>query len=149
MILSLDEVRTLEEDYRVNREDILLIALNVYGVRSSLPHPRMRLRLRLIERPEDEFFFILPLGREKSPFELFPDEIRFCGQPFAAVTQLENDDAVLSYFRNGHRVLTLNSNARSQCTGCAFCPNTLESASDPRLSVMDDLNNYFAMVERK
>lgn len=148
MLISLSEVSGLSRKWGINEEDILLIALNHCGVRSSLEKSRMRFRLRLHSRPETELFFILSLGRENSPFELDEQELRFHGEPVAEVTGLEDDDAVLGYFRNGRKVLTLNSNARSQCTGCVFCPNTLEAASDPRLAALDDISAYLsALVE--
>jgi hypothetical protein len=149
LLNSRSEVQALSRRFGINTEDIELIALNACGVRSRLPHPRMRFRLRLLDRPDEQLFFILPLGREASPFELRPDRILLFGEPWADVEMLDNDDAVLSYFRNGHKVLTLNSNARSQCTGCAFCPNTLEAASDPRLGLMDDLDTYLTVVEQE
>lgn len=146
MLSSLRELAPLSRKWAVNEEDILLIALNHCGVRSSIDKARMRFRLRLRSRPEEELFFILSLGRDRSPFELDEGEIRFLGEPVAEVTGLEDDDAVLGYFRNGHRVLTLNSNARSQCTGCTFCPNTLEAASDPRLAALDDMVAYLTTL---
>lgn len=131
MLDKLEDAAALSREWQINEEDILLIALNHCGVRSSLDKARMRFRLRLDSRPDDELYFILSLGRADSPFELTGSEIRLHGRRIAEVTGLEDDDAVLGYFRNGRKVLTLNSNARSQCTGCAFCPNTLEAASDP------------------
>ncbi len=146
MIDSLSQVSALSREWRINEEDILFIALNHSGLDSSLDKSRMRFRLRLDSRPEEEFFFILSLGRPDSPFRLEGDEILFRGERIAEVTELDDDDAVLGYFRNDKRVLTLNSNARSQCVGCAFCPNTLEAASDPRLAALDDLTAYLAAV---
>ncbi len=146
MLGSLSEAAAAGRRWGVNDEDVLLIALNRCGVRSQLDKARMRFRLRLRSRPETELFMILSLGRAGSPFELDEGEIRFHGEPVAEVTGLEDDDAVLGYFRNEQKVLTLNSNARSQCTGCVFCPNTLEAASDPRLAALDDLSAYFAAL---
>lgn len=146
MFEKLAEIASLSREWDVNEEDILLIALNHCGLRSTIPKSRMRFRLRLRERPEENLFFILSLGRTDSPFELREDVVLFRGTPIADVTGLEDDDAVLGYFRKGRRVLTLNSNARSQCTGCVFCPNTLEAASDPRLAALDDLTSYFAAI---
>jgi hypothetical protein len=146
MLESLAQVSALSREWDINEEDILFIALNHMGVQSSLDKARMRFQLRLDSRPEEDFYFILSLGRNNSPFELDENEIRFRGRRIAEVTALEDDDAVLGYFRNGHKVLTLNSNARSQCTGCAFCPNTLEAAADPRLAALDDLSAYLAAV---
>lgn len=146
MIESMSQLAALSREWAINEEDILFIALNHCGVDSSLDKSRLRLRLRLDSRPEEEFFFILSLGRTESPFRLDEGEISFRGRRIGEVTGLDDDDAVLGYFRNGHRVLTLNSNARSQCVGCAFCPNTLEAASDPRLVALDDLKAYLSAI---
>ncbi|MGW2600234.1 hypothetical protein [Streptomyces klenkii] len=54
--------------------------------------------------------------------------MRLNGEKVGEVDGIEDDDAVLGYWRGGTRMLTLNSNARSQCTDCVFCPNTLEDA---------------------
>jgi hypothetical protein len=143
---SRKEAETLARYWDVPEEDILLIALNKCGVRSRIPKPRMRIKLRLRSRPEEPIFLILSLGRLDSPFELDEDQISLHGDTIADIEALEDDDAVLGYFRNGRKVLTLNSNARSQCIGCAFCPNTMESASDPRLAALDDLDSYMSAL---
>lgn len=140
------EVKTLAHQWDVPEEDILLIALNKCGVRSRIPKPRMRIQLRLRSRPDEPIFLILSLGRLDSPFEMDEEKISLFGEPIADIESLEDDDAVLGYFRNGRRVLTLNSNARSQCVGCAFCPNTMEAASDPRLAGLDDLDSYMSAL---
>jgi hypothetical protein len=142
---SLTHLARVSEEWAVNPEDVFLIALNSCGARSPLTMPRMRFRLRLDSRPEEPLFLIISLGREDSPFELDDHELRLHGTKVAAVEAIEDDDAVLGYWRNGQRMLTLNSNARSQCTGCVFCPNTLEGASDPKLKA-PDLDAYFSTL---
>lgn len=143
---DLRNVRTLARDWNVPEEDVLLIALNRSGVRSRIPKPRMRIKLRLRTRPDEPIFLILSLGRLDSPFVLDEEKITLFGQTIAEIEALEDDDAVLGYFRDERRVLTLNSNARSQCVGCAFCPNTMEAASDPRLAALDDLDSYLSAL---
>lgn len=136
----LESVRHLDQvarQWNINLEDVLLIALNASGARSPLTKPRMRFRLRLDSRPDTPLFLILSLGRKDSPFELDEYELRLNGEKVGEVEGIEDDDAVLGYWRNGTKMLTLNSNARSQCTGCVFCPNTLEDASDPKIKALD------------
>lgn len=146
MVTGLEQVDRLSDEYRVGREDILLIGVNASGARSTLPYARARFRLRVVGHEDDPIYLILPLGRDDSPYELTAEKLLFDGQLLGHVDALENDDVVVGYFRKNQRVLTLNSNARSACTGCVFCPNVLEEASDPRLKALDDLNSYFGFL---
>jgi hypothetical protein len=145
MLDSVRHLETVAKQWHVNVEDVLLIALNACGARSPLDKPRMRFQLRLDSRPTDPLFLILSLGRQDSPFELDEHELRLHGVKVGEVDGIEDDDAVLGYWRNGTKMLTLNSNARSQCTGCVFCPNTLEDASDPRIKALD-LTGYLGAL---
>ncbi|WP_326742725.1 hypothetical protein [Streptomyces sp. NBC_01768] len=78
----LTSVRHLEEvarEWKINPEDVLLIALNSCGARSPLDKPRMRFQLALDSRPADPSYLILSLGREDSPFEIDEHELRLHG----------------------------------------------------------------------
>ncbi|GAA0347149.1 radical SAM protein [Streptomyces blastmyceticus] len=144
----LESVRHLDQvarEWNINAEDVLLIALNASGARSPLAKPRMRFQLRLDSRPDTPLFLILSLGRQDSPFELDEHELRLNGEKVGEIDGIEDDDAVLGYWRGGTRMLTLNSNARSQCAGCVFCPNTLEDASDPKIKALD-LSGYLGAL---
>ncbi|BFH69723.1 hypothetical protein J27TS7_55980 [Paenibacillus dendritiformis] len=136
----------LSSRYGINIEDILLIALNLCGVNSQHTYPRMRMFLKVKDKPEYTFRIIVPVHQRNSPFYLEDKRILFNGEHFADVFELENDDVVVSYFRKYEKVITLNSNARSMCTGCVFCYNTLEISEDPRLRVLDDLTQYFSIL---
>lgn len=148
MLQSDQHIRELAAAYDVPVEDVLLIALNASGVQSNLAFPRARFKLRLHSRPDEAFYAIVSLGRSSSPFFLADDSLMLHGIPIAKVSDLENDDVVISYFRNGRSILTLNSNARSHCTGCVFCYNTLETTSDPHLRTRHDLHNYARLIAR-
>lgn len=137
MLDSVAHLHEVARNFNVSPEDVLLTALNSCGARSPLGKPRMRFRLRLDTRPGDPLFLILSLGRDDSPFELDEHELRLAGTRVGEIDGIENDDAVLGYWRNGRKTLTLNSNARSQCTGCVFCPNTLEDSSDPKIAALN------------
>lgn len=120
--------------YRVPLEDVLLIAVNLRGVRGDRPRNRARLSLRLVREPDTPWMVIVPLNSVDSPFTLCGQELRLGSTVVAHVEHVAGDDAVGGYFRDHGRAVTLNPNARSRCTGCAFCPNTLEGAGDPRLT---------------
>ncbi|SUD49592.1 Uncharacterised protein [Nocardia otitidiscaviarum] len=135
----------LADQWGVGADDIVLIALNSCGLDADIGVSRLRFRLRLRTRPDDQLYMILSLGRSRSPFRLDGNRILLHGDPIADIDADEADDAVLGYWRNAGRVLTLNSNMRSACTGCVFCPNTLEEANDPPLG-FGDLAAYFATL---
>ncbi|MDT9722449.1 hypothetical protein QVE09_26460 [Paenibacillus sp. ClWae2A] len=147
--LTMAEAESLSQKYKINIEDILLIALNLCGVNSKYKHPRMRMFLTVNSRPESTFRIIIPVHQPDSPFHLENNKIFFDGIHFANVFDFENDDVVVSYSRNNGKVITLNSNARSLCTGCVFCYNTLEISEDPRLRMLDDLDQYFSIMIEK
>ncbi|MFF1714396.1 hypothetical protein [Streptomyces sp. NPDC058268] len=139
-------LRDLEQralTHNVPVEDALLIAVNLFGISSEhSDRHRARVNLRLARRPETPWQVIVPLNRPSSPFLLRGDELQLDGKVVAHVERIDADEAVGGYFRNGGRAATLNPNARSRCVGCAFCPNTLEAAADPRMSEdhgLDDL----------
>lgn len=115
-------------------EDVLLIAINLHGISSPLPRHRARVLIRLASAPAVAWQVIVPLNAPASPFILHDDTLLLAGMPIATVERVDADEAVGGYFRNDGRAATLNPNARSRCVGCAFCPNTLEAAADPRLS---------------
>ncbi|MFD6398986.1 radical SAM protein [Nocardia sp. NPDC060249] len=145
MLKSTAHADRLASEWGIGAEDIVLIALNACGLDADIDVSRLRFRLRLRSRPDVQLYMILSLGRRRSPFRLDGKRILLDGDPIADIDADEADDAVLGYWRNAGRVLTLNSNARSACTGCVFCPNTLEEANDPPLG-FDDLATYFATL---
>ncbi|MFF0493936.1 radical SAM protein [Nocardia sp. NPDC004068] len=132
--LFLEDIQRLADKYGVFVEDALLIALNLYGISSDEPRHRARLTVRLTSRKDVPWMVIIPLNAVGSPFKLRDNELYLGSDLVGTVHRIDADEAVGGYFRNNGRAVTLNPNARSRCTGCAFCPNTLEAAADPRLS---------------
>lgn len=135
----LDEVGRLSLRYDVPIEDTILIALNLYGVDSVAGHNRARLTISLTRAPDERFLVVVPLNRTNSPFLLHDDVLLLDGAPVAEVHRIDADAAIGGYFRADGEVVTLNPNARSRCTGCAFCPTTLEVSADPRLGAEQEL----------
>jgi hypothetical protein len=89
---------------------------------------------------------IVPLNALSSPFRLVAQDLYLGEDLIGHVRRIDSDEPVGGYFRNGGRAATLNPNARSRCVGCAFCPNTLEAAADPRLSKERELTELLAAV---
>jgi len=120
---------------QVDGRDEMLMRLNLFGLRGDVGHGRARMDVRLAGDTDRDWHLILATGRPDSPFDLVGDTIVAAdGAEVARIRLVEHDDARLGYARDGGRVLTANTNRRSTCTGCVFCPNTLAGASDPRMS---------------
>jgi hypothetical protein len=138
--------RQLAADTATSWTDVLLIALNVYGLRTP-----MGARVRLyVSVPGDveERLVVVPSGQDASPFEVVGDNLVVDNHTVALIRRSAADDAVSGYLRcwdgTAWRAATLNPNSRSRCTGCAFCPTTLEAAVDPRLRLDDELSQLLA-----
>jgi hypothetical protein len=122
------------------------MSINLHGIGSRTGRRRARLTLRLHCAPGRSWMMIVPLNRQESPFTLCGTELELDGVPVAEAERIDPDDAVGGYFRDNGRAITLNPNARSRCTGCAFCPNTLEAAADPRLTQELQLNELLTAM---
>jgi hypothetical protein len=126
-------------DYAVPIVDLHLMALNLSGLSSDAGKGRARMEVRLFEEPAVEWHMILPTRRRGSPFAIdHKTRLTFSGNPLGTLRLVEHDDAQLGYLRDSGRVITLNTNSRSICTGCVFCPNTLGDANDPRIATAAD-----------
>jgi hypothetical protein len=144
--LSMADAEDFASRYRVPVGDVLLIGVNLFGIDSALGRHRARLQVRLAVDPRVSWQVIVPLNAAGSPFTLEGEELRLGGVPVGTVRQVDADEAVGGYFRDGGRAATLNPNARSRCVGCAFCPNTLEAAADPRMAEGRKLADLLAVL---
>lgn len=111
--------------------DGILIAMNLFGV--TVPNSyRTRLYVTLEDDPGVEYLLIPPATPPTgTPFHIRDGRVLMNSDHVATVQRMEPDDAIGAYFRNGGCAVTLNPQSRSSCTGCLFCPNTLELGSDP------------------
>jgi hypothetical protein len=132
--MSLADIEELAARYRVPVGDVLLIGVNLFGIDSDHGRHRARIQVALAVNPQVSWPIVVPLNASGSPFTVIGDELRLDGEPVGTVRGIDADQAVGGYFRNNGRAATLNPNARSRCVGCAFCPNTLEAAADPRMA---------------
>lgn len=144
--LTFDEITCLALRYGVPVEDVLLLAVNLFGISSDQQRHRARLTIRLTREPEVPWMVIVPLNAADSPFRLREEELFIDREVVGQVQRIDADEAVGGYFRDDGRAATINPNARSRCTGCAFCPNTLEPAADPRLSERRGLGELLAAM---
>ncbi|MGW5359493.1 hypothetical protein [Actinopolymorpha pittospori] len=139
----------LAREHHVPWTDVLLIGVNLYGIRTPLG-ARVRLLVR-VPGERTSRLVVVPSGRPDSPFEVLGDRLCVDGRRVATIERRALDDAVPGYLRRWDgrrwRAATLNPNARSRCTGCAFCPTSLEDAVDPRLRLEDEISALLAGLE--
>ncbi|MGN1227404.1 MAG: hypothetical protein ACI4TX_02050, partial [Christensenellales bacterium] len=114
------ELEFLSEKYGMDKTEILMIALNRFGVMNDTKEHRIRLTLRFNGLDED-YFFAINVNTMVSPFTLVNEDLYFDGKQIAKVVERERDTCMLSYFRRNKTELTINSNRRNNCTGCKFC----------------------------
>jgi hypothetical protein len=133
--VSLERLSTA---YSVPLNDVYLMSLNLFGISTNIGDGRARMELRLNLDPETEWHVIIPTGMPSSPFSLQNETLFLDGERISSVRLIEHDDARLGYLRAAGQVMTLNTNRRSTCTGCVFCPNTLADANDPRIAQAED-----------
>lgn len=132
--IGLSPLERLSTAYALPLPDLHLMSLNLFGISSNIGDGRARMELRLDVDRETEWHVIVPTGMPASHFRLEDDVLFLNGDRIASVRLIEHDDARLGYLRAAGQVMTLNTNRRSTCTGCVFCPNTLADANDPRIA---------------
>lgn len=144
-IYNLKDLQQLSKKYNISLNEILLIYLNISGVNVDNFMPRIRSEICLLGKSENFYFGLA--NRMSSPFIVRGDYIIFDNKKIAEIQHVKNDDCASSYFRRNKSVLTLNSNKRSGCRGCKFCPNNLElNNKDTNLDTRDKILDYFLNI---
>lgn len=111
----------MSEKYGVPEEDVIAIALNCSGVNyNNIPNDRARF-IATFPSGRSYFFALTVTNRPLAPFSLDGNKITLNREFIATISNIERDTCTDSYWRGGKKHLTLNSNSRSHCRGCAFC----------------------------
>lgn len=126
----------LAKEYKIPEEDVLLIALNRYGIVASMSDKRIRFKLKL-NTHDESFYFAVCVNTYPSPFTMDNVGNLILGKEVIGhIYDIEKDTCDSTYFRRNRTELTLNSNMRSQCRGCKFCGTYNLDPED-----ISDLNN--------
>ena len=127
------ETSFLSEKYNIPQQDVILTALNLSGISSDLSESRVRFHFVPTETGKD-FYLALCVNTTPSTFELKDQTIYLSGEKIGDVFSIENDTCNDNYFRRNGTELTLNTNSRSSCKGCAICGTySLEADDKERL----------------
>ncbi|MBI5733261.1 hypothetical protein HY967_04940 [Candidatus Jorgensenbacteria bacterium] len=121
----------LADRYQVPVEDILLIGLNLSGIRfGKVENDRGRFSITM---PSGKSYYVA-LTITNAPLSNFTHDgstVSLGDEKIGKATEIEKDTCTDSYWRNRTH-LTLNSNSRSICRGCSFCGTyNLERADKP------------------
>lgn len=79
MLETRGDAERLATRWGIDADDIMLIALNACGLDADIGVSRLRFRLRLNSRPDDQLYMILSLGRRRSPFKLVDTKVLLGG----------------------------------------------------------------------
>lgn len=119
--LNPKNLEQLSLKWNIPKEDILFIALNTSGIKfGNVTNDRGR----FIATFPSGRKYLLALTVSNRPFSTFKHDGRnviFNNEVIAAASPMVKDTCTDSYWRGGKKHLTLNSNSRSNCRGCAFC----------------------------
>lgn len=144
-LFNRESVENLSEQFNIPVTDIMLIALNRYGLRANIPDKRLRFKLRL--RTTNEVFYLaVCVNTYESPFTI-GDDNTLCleGIEMGQIFDIEKDTCDTTYFRRNKTELTLNSNMRSQCEGCTFCGTyNLDPEDKIDMSTNEKINDFIS-----
>lgn len=138
----------LADKYQVPVEDILLIGLNLSGVRyGKIANDRGRFSLTM---PSGRSYY-LAMTTTDSPLSNFTHDgskVSLGDEKIGEATEIEKDTCTDSYWRNRIH-LTLNSNSRSVCRGCSFCGTYNLGREDNPLTEEENLEKRACELQRE
>ena len=139
MVRDLDQIEEYAARYRVPKEDVGMIALNASGVKAGdTLVDRGRFKVTFPESMRTYFSALTLTSNAFSPFEHLGDHMTLDGQYFADTTEIIPDTCTDTYWRDGTKALTINTNSRANCHGCMFCGTySLENDESKPLLTLD------------
>ncbi len=159
-MITLKKIYSLAECYNVPVEDVLFVALNIYGASFECDFNRMRMAIHTIDQDLfkyshalgiKDYYFALPIN-ESSPFSVVDGKLLFDNQEIADAIDPSEDFCDSNYPRRNGTVLNINPNSRTSCRGCEFCYTGYQVPRDmKRMACASDIKDFFDnwMDERK
>ncbi len=140
LVASMAELQAAATRHSVPLEDAAMIALNSSGIaHGDIVYDRQRFE---VTSPSGRIHPVALTITDKpfSPFRHTGSAVEFGGESLFSASPLEPDTCTDTYWRDGKKLLTLNSNSRSNCHGCTFCGTyTLDKDDELPLNTQERL----------
>jgi hypothetical protein len=151
-MITLAKICSLAKNFKVPVEDVLFVALNIYGAAFKCDFNRMRMGIHTTDQKIFEysrslgikdFYFALPIN-ENSPFSVVAKKLLFDSQEIADAIDPSEDFCDSNYPRRNGTVLNINPNSRTSCRGCKFCYTGYQVPRDmKRMACAADIKEFF------
>jgi hypothetical protein len=146
MLKNIKQLLELSSKYNIPAEDLLLLDLNLSGVKLNLSSGRVRFELESTN--EDIFslahsrhifnFYLAVPSTDQSSYYFKGGNLFWNNHLIGKVWGATEDFCDSSYPRRGGTVLNLNPNARTLCRGCKFCYTAFQIPRDREVMLSED-----------
>ncbi|MBA4320711.1 MAG: hypothetical protein C0412_20140 [Flavobacterium sp.] len=146
MLKNIKHLIELSNKYNIPTEDLLLLDLNLSGVRLNLQSRRVRFELESTNkdifslshsRNISNFYLAIPTV-DRSYYSFKNGNLFFNSDIIGKAWGVTEDFCDSSYPRRGGTVLNINPNARTSCRGCKFCYTFFQVPRDKECILSDD-----------
>ncbi|MBU4512702.1 hypothetical protein KKD19_05720, partial [Patescibacteria group bacterium] len=146
MLKSIKHLIRLSSKYNIPAEDLLLLDLNLSGIKLNLQSGRVRFELKSTSKDifslahsRNIFNFYLAVPTvEQSPYSFRNGNLFFDKHLIGKALGVTEDFCDSSYPRRGGTVLNINPNSRTSCRGCKFCYTAFQVSRDKERMLSDD-----------
>jgi len=146
MLKNIKHLIELSSKYNIPTEDLLLLDLNLSGVKLYFQSGRARFELKSTNKDvfslahsRNIFNFYLAIPTADQSFYSFKNEnLFFDNHLIGKALGVTEDFCDSSYPRRGGTVLNINPNARTSCRGCKFCYTAFQVPRDRERMLSDD-----------
>jgi hypothetical protein len=148
MLKNIKQLLKLSSKYNIPTEDLLLLDLNLSGIKLNLPSGRVRFELESsnkdifsLAHSRNIFNFYLAVPTTDQSSYYFKDGNLFWNSHLTVIGKVwgaTEDFCDSSYPRRGGTVLNLNPNARTLCRGCKFCYTAFQIPRDREVMLSED-----------
>lgn len=151
MLKNIKHLLELSKKYDIPTEDLLLLNLNLSGVRLNFKSGRVRFELEStnkkifsVAHSKNIFNYYLAIPTvDKSSYYFKDNKLYFNKTIIGKAIGVTEDYCDSSYPRRGGTVLNINPNSRTSCRGCKFCYTAFQVSRDKeRMLTEKKINNF-------